>query len=163
MAKDRDRRVGKRRIIETSAWDRAYLNLVGPAFIAVDANGHGEMAFGALEASLDCASRPTASTSTGTAPMKATRSAAKDGLTCATTASSKAKSPTTMATKPASSPPHGSLFQQPAKPVSIETGQHQTQDALRGGRRGRPDRGRLSPPGRSRQRARPERAEHFVN
>ena len=34
-------------------WD-----LVGPAFIAVDAKGHGEMTFGALEASLDCGFTP---------------------------------------------------------------------------------------------------------
>jgi hypothetical protein len=58
MAKVVDRRVGKWRIIETSAWDRAHLDLVGPAFIVVDANGHGEMAFGALEASLDCGFTP---------------------------------------------------------------------------------------------------------
>lgn len=58
MAKDLDRRIGKWRIIETSAWGRAHLDLVGPAYIAVDANGHGEMAFGALEASLDCGFTP---------------------------------------------------------------------------------------------------------
>ena len=58
MAKDLDRQIGKWRIIETSAWDRAHLDLVGPAYIAVDANGHGEMAFGALEASLDCGFTP---------------------------------------------------------------------------------------------------------
>ena len=58
MAKDLDRRIGKWRIIETSAWDRTHLDLVGPAYIAVNANGHGEMAFGALEASLDCGFSP---------------------------------------------------------------------------------------------------------
>lgn len=58
MAKDLDRRIGKWRIIETNAWDRAHLDLVGPAYIAVDANGRGEMAFGALEASLDCGFTP---------------------------------------------------------------------------------------------------------
>ena len=53
-----DRRIGKWRIVETSAWDRAHLDLVGPAFISVDEHGHGEMAFGALEASLDCGFTP---------------------------------------------------------------------------------------------------------
>ena len=54
MAKDADRLVGKWRILKTSTWDQAHLDLVGSAFIAVDAEDHGEMAFGALEASLDC-------------------------------------------------------------------------------------------------------------
>jgi hypothetical protein len=58
MAKVVDRRVGKWRIIQTSAWDRAHLDLVGSAFIVVAANGHGEMAFGALDASPDCGFTP---------------------------------------------------------------------------------------------------------
>ena len=49
MTNTADRLVGKWRIIETSAWDRANLDLVGPAFISVVENGHGEMAFGALD------------------------------------------------------------------------------------------------------------------
>ena len=115
MAKDADRLVGKWRILKTSTWDQAHLDLVGPAFIAVDAKDHGEMAFGALEASLDCGFTPTASTLTGTAPMKVIRSAATDGLTCARAAFSKAKSHTTTMTKPPSSPRHGKPFQQPAR------------------------------------------------
>ena len=49
MTNTADRLVGKWWIIETSAWDRANLDLVGPAFISVVENGHGEMAFGALD------------------------------------------------------------------------------------------------------------------
>ena len=39
---------------QNQTWDQAHLDLVGPAFIVVEAKDHGEMAFGALEASLDC-------------------------------------------------------------------------------------------------------------
>ncbi|HEV2080446.1 MAG TPA: hypothetical protein VGR19_11200 [Allosphingosinicella sp.] len=45
---------GRWRIVETTLWDRAHLDLVGPAFIALDGKGGGEMAFGALTAVLDC-------------------------------------------------------------------------------------------------------------
>ena len=58
MTNTADRLAGKWRIVETSAWDRAHFDLVGPAFISVVEKGHGEMAFGALEASLDCGFTP---------------------------------------------------------------------------------------------------------
>ncbi len=45
---------GRWRIVETTLWDRAHLDLVEPAFIALDGKGGGEMAFGALTAVLDC-------------------------------------------------------------------------------------------------------------
>jgi hypothetical protein len=48
------RLTGKWRIVETELWDRSHLDLVGPAFIAIDGKGGGEMAFGALVAALDC-------------------------------------------------------------------------------------------------------------
>ena len=48
------RLAGKWRIVETAAWDKQHLDLCGPTFIEIDAQGRGEMAFGALEASLDC-------------------------------------------------------------------------------------------------------------
>jgi hypothetical protein len=44
---------GKWRIIETALWDKAYLDLCGPAFIQMDANGNAEMQYGAMTASLD--------------------------------------------------------------------------------------------------------------
>lgn len=53
-----DRLVGKWRIIHTEAWDRRHLDLCGPAYLMIDANGRGEMAFGALEASIDCGFTP---------------------------------------------------------------------------------------------------------
>lgn len=54
-----ERIVGKWRIVETAIWDKQHLDLCGPAFIEIDAQGQGEMAFGALEASLDCAFTPS--------------------------------------------------------------------------------------------------------
>ena len=45
--------VGRWRIVEADLWDRAYLDLVGPAAITIQADGHGEIAFGAMQASLD--------------------------------------------------------------------------------------------------------------
>jgi hypothetical protein len=45
--------IGRWRIVEADLWDRDHLDLVGPAFIAIGADGHGEIAFGALNAGLD--------------------------------------------------------------------------------------------------------------
>lgn len=45
--------VGRWRIVEADLWDRSYLDLCGPASLMVRANGHGEIAFGAMQASLD--------------------------------------------------------------------------------------------------------------
>jgi hypothetical protein len=45
--------VGRWRIVEADIWDRAYLNLSGPATITITDDGRGEIAFGALQASLD--------------------------------------------------------------------------------------------------------------
>lgn len=47
------RLIGRWRIVEADIWDRDYLDLVGPAMMIIRANGHGEIAFGALQASLD--------------------------------------------------------------------------------------------------------------
>jgi hypothetical protein len=43
---------GKWRIVEMSAWTKDYLDLVAPAFIEFDGEGGGDMAFGALEATI---------------------------------------------------------------------------------------------------------------
>jgi len=45
--------VGRWRIVEADLWDRHYLDLCGPATLVVQASGHGEIAFGAMQASLD--------------------------------------------------------------------------------------------------------------
>lgn len=45
--------VGKWRIVESATWSRDHLDLCGPAYLRIDADGTGEMAFGALTASVD--------------------------------------------------------------------------------------------------------------
>ena len=45
--------VGRWRITESEAWPRDHLDLCGPAFLLNDDDGTGEMAFGALTASVD--------------------------------------------------------------------------------------------------------------
>ncbi|MDK1494285.1 hypothetical protein QN219_30460 [Sinorhizobium sp. 7-81] len=47
------RLIGRWRIVEADLWDRDYLDLVEPATITIEANGHGEIAFGAMQAGLD--------------------------------------------------------------------------------------------------------------
>jgi hypothetical protein len=45
--------VGRGRIVEADIWDRAYLNLSGPATMTITEYGRREIAFGALQAGLD--------------------------------------------------------------------------------------------------------------
>jgi hypothetical protein len=45
--------VGRWRIVEADLWDRDHLDLCGPAHLWVQANGIGEIASGAMQASLD--------------------------------------------------------------------------------------------------------------
>ena len=45
--------VGRWRIVEADIWDRDHLDLCGLAMITITDHGHGEIAFGALQASLD--------------------------------------------------------------------------------------------------------------
>lgn len=47
------RLIGRWRIVEADLWDRGHLDLVEPATIMIGADGHGEIAFGALQAGLD--------------------------------------------------------------------------------------------------------------
>jgi hypothetical protein len=45
--------IGRWRIVEADIWDRDYLDLCGPAIMTITDQGRGEIAFGALQASLD--------------------------------------------------------------------------------------------------------------
>ncbi len=45
--------IGRWRIVAADLWDRDYLDLVEPAYIAFDRNGRGEFAFGAVNATMD--------------------------------------------------------------------------------------------------------------
>ena len=47
------RLVGRWRIVEADLWDRDYLDLVDPATMTIGADGHGEIAYGAMQASLE--------------------------------------------------------------------------------------------------------------
>lgn len=47
------RLVGQWRIVEADLWDRDYLDLVEPAMLVIDDDGHGEIAFSAMQAGLD--------------------------------------------------------------------------------------------------------------
>lgn len=47
------RLIGRWWIVDADLWDRGHLDLVEPATITIGAYGHGEIAFGALEAGLD--------------------------------------------------------------------------------------------------------------
>jgi hypothetical protein len=47
------RLVGRWRIVEADLWDRDYLDLVEPATMTIGADGHGEIAYGAMQAGLD--------------------------------------------------------------------------------------------------------------
>jgi hypothetical protein len=45
--------IGRWRIVEADLWDRDYLDLVEPAAMTIRADGRGEIAFGAMQASLE--------------------------------------------------------------------------------------------------------------
>jgi len=44
--------IGRWRIVEADTWDRGYLDLVEPAYIRFDEDGHGEFAFGVVTAGM---------------------------------------------------------------------------------------------------------------
>ena len=51
--------LGTWRIVEADLWDRDHLDLDGPATITIGADGHGEIAFGAMQAGLDLEYSPS--------------------------------------------------------------------------------------------------------
>jgi hypothetical protein len=51
--------VGRWRIVEADLWDGDYLDLDGPATITIGADNHGEITFGALQATLDLGYSPS--------------------------------------------------------------------------------------------------------
>ena len=53
------RLIGRWRIIEADLWDRGYLDLCEPAMMIIGSNGHGEIAFGAMQAALDLGYGPS--------------------------------------------------------------------------------------------------------
>jgi hypothetical protein len=51
--------IGRWRIEKADIWDRDYLDLCGPATMTIGANNHGEIVFGAMQASLDLGYSPS--------------------------------------------------------------------------------------------------------
>lgn len=47
--------IGRWRITGADLWDQDYIDLCGPATLVIAADGHGEIAFGAVQAALDLA------------------------------------------------------------------------------------------------------------
>ena len=97
------RLIGRWRIVEADLWDRAYLDLCGPAILTITARG-GDIAFGALQAGLEV---EYARDSIGFRWPEATRetwSKDKEPPNYSMTAQSRSNSPTTMAMKPSSMP-----------------------------------------------------------
>jgi len=45
--------LGRWRIVESDTWNNDYLDLVDPATILFQADGHGEFAFGCIQAGMD--------------------------------------------------------------------------------------------------------------
>lgn len=53
------RLIGRWRIVEADLWDDDYLDLIAPAMMIIKADGHGEIAFGAMQAGLDLEYAPS--------------------------------------------------------------------------------------------------------
>ncbi len=92
--------IGKWRINEADLWDRDYLDLVGPAHITFEGNGHGEFAFGCVNGGLDCEYSRRIIFLPGRDSMKWTRSGATVPPNSTTMAPWKSKSASISATKP---------------------------------------------------------------
>jgi hypothetical protein len=96
------RLIGRWRIVEADLWDRDYLDLVVPATMTIGADGHGEIAYGAMQASLELEySRSIVFfTWAGFDEMDEVTGAPPNSTTMAP---SRSRSPTTSATRPSSS------------------------------------------------------------
>ena len=94
------RLVGRWRIVEADLWHRDYLDLIVPAIMTIGADGHGEIAYGAMQASLELEYSRSMVSSPGPASTKATKSLVPAPPNSTTTAPSRSPSPTTSATRP---------------------------------------------------------------
>ena len=96
--------IGCWRIVVSDLWDREYLDLAGPAYLQIGAEGWAEFSFGAVDA--------TAKLQYGRRVIffhwsgfdEAMRSAATDRPNCRTTALSKSSCLSTTVTTPSSPP-----------------------------------------------------------
>ena len=93
------RLIGRWRIVEADLWDRAHLNLCGPATLTITTQG-GDIAFGALEAGLEVEYARDSIGFRWQGSDEGARSKAKEPPNSSRTALSRSSSPTTTATKP---------------------------------------------------------------
>ena len=99
------RLVGRWRIVEADLWDRDYLDLVAPATMTIGADGHGEIAFGAMQASLELDySRSMVFFTWAGFDERDDVSRLRLRPNSTPTARSRSRSPTTSATRPSSRP-----------------------------------------------------------
>jgi hypothetical protein len=94
-------------------WDCDYLDLVEPASMTIGSDGRGEIAFGAMQASLDLEYSPTTVFFTWAGFDEMDEVSGSVRLNCSTTAPLRSSSHTTSATRLCSRQ-NATLLQQPA-------------------------------------------------
>ena len=105
------RLIGRWRIVGSDLWDRAHLDLCGPATLTITAQG-GEITFGALEAGLEVEYARDSIGFRWTGCEEGDPVEGEGTANSSTTGRSRLNSPTTMETKP-SSKRNERLLQQP--------------------------------------------------
>jgi hypothetical protein len=121
------RLIGRWRIVEADLWDRAHLDLCGPAALTITAQG-GEIALGALEAGLEVEYARDSIGFHWAGCEEADEVEGEGTAELSTTAPSRSSSNTETATKP-SSKRNGILLQQPASPhYAWEVGEYSLSD-----------------------------------
>ena len=113
------RLIGRWRIVASDLWDRAHLDLCGPATLTITAQG-GEITFGALEAGLEVEYARDSIGFRWTGCEEGDPVEGEGTANSSTTGRSRLNSPTTMETKP-SSKRNERLLQQPASPPTAPT------------------------------------------
>jgi hypothetical protein len=94
------RLVGRWRIVASNLWDRDHLDLVEPAMMTIRTDGHGEIAFGAMQAGLELEYSRNLVFFTWAGSKKGTSSPAPAQPNSPTIAPSRSSSPTTSAMRP---------------------------------------------------------------
>lgn len=107
------RLIARWRIVEADLWDRGYLDTVEPVTIAIGADGHGEIAFGVLQASLDLGYSPSMVFFSWVGCDEMDEVTGDGHAKLLDDGTSRSLSPITMATRP-SSKPSRRLLQPPA-------------------------------------------------
>ena len=98
------RLIGRWRIVEADLWDRDYLDLVAPATMTIGADGHGEIAYGAMQASLELEYSRSMVFFTWAGFDEMDEVSGSGAAELKTTARSKSRSPTTSVMRPSSKP-----------------------------------------------------------